>query len=43
MTKQAVRFYWHTMHPNNPDAGQQMDEQFPDGMFRFEKRMNPSF
>ena len=25
--------------PNDPDAGNEMDEQFPDGMFRFEKRM----
>lgn len=25
--------------PNDPDASEQMDEQFPDGMFRFEKRM----
>ena len=37
--------YYNSHHPdpNDPDVGQQMDEQFPDGMFRFEKRMNPSF
>ena len=29
----------HHPDPNDPDAGQQMNEQFPDGMFRFEKRM----
>jgi len=35
-----VEFY-HSHHPdpNDPDVGQQMDDQFPDGMFRFEKRM----
>ena len=35
-----VEFY-HSQHPdpNDPDVGQQMDDQFPDGMFRFEKRM----
>ena len=39
-----VEFYnSHHPDPNDPDVGQQMDEQFPDGMFRFEKRMNPSF
>jgi len=39
-----VEFYnSHHPDPNDPDAGQQMDEQFPDGMFRFEKRMNSSF
>ena len=39
-----VEFY-NSYHPdpNDPDAGQQMDEQFPDGMFRFEKRMDRSF
>lgn len=26
--------------PNDPDAKEELDEQFPDGMFRFEKRMN---
>ena len=25
--------------PNDPDAEREMDEQFPDGMFRFEKRI----
>ena len=25
--------------PNDPDASEQMDENFPEGMFRFEKRM----
>ena len=39
-----VEFYnSHHPDPNDPDAGQQMDEQFPDGMFRFEKRMDRSF
>lgn len=39
-----VEFYnSHHPDPKDPDAGQQMDEQFPDGMFRFEKRMNSSF
>ena len=35
-----VEFY-NSHHPdsNDPDAGQEMDEQFPDGMFRFEKRI----
>ena len=32
-------FNSHHPDPNDPDAAQQMDEQFPDGMFRFEKRM----
>ena len=35
-----VEFYnSHHPDPNDPDVGQQMDEQFPDGRFRFEKRM----
>ena len=35
-----VEFYnSHHPDPNDPDAAEQMDEQFPDGMFRFEKRM----
>ena len=35
-----VEFYnSHHPDPNDPDAGQDMDEQFPEGMFRFEKRM----
>lgn len=39
-----VEFYnSHHPDPNDPDAGQQMDEQFPNGMFRFEKRMDLSF
>ena len=33
-------FNSHHPDPNDPDAA---DDQFPDGMFRFEKRMNPSF
>ena len=33
-------FNSHHPDPNNPEASEQMDEQFPDGMFRFEKRMN---
>ena len=35
-----VEFY-NSRHPdpNDPDAAEQIDEQFPDGMFRFEKRM----
>ena len=35
-----VEFYnSHHPDPNDPDAGKETDEQFPDGMFRFEKRM----
>ena len=35
-----VEFYnSHHPDPNDPDAGQQTDGQFQDGMFRFEKRM----
>lgn len=35
-----VEFYNnHHPDPNDPEAGQQIDEQFPEGMFRFEKRM----
>ena len=35
-----VEFYnSHHPDPNDPDMAEQMDEQFPDGMFRFEKRM----
>ena len=35
-----VEFY-NSYHPdpNDPDAEQEVDEQFPDGMFRFEKRI----
>jgi GNAT superfamily N-acetyltransferase len=32
-------FNSHHPDPNDPDAAEQIDEQFPDGMFRFEKRM----
>jgi len=35
-----VEFYnSHHPDPNDPDATQELDDQFPDGMFRFEKRM----
>ena len=35
-----VEFYnSHHPDPNDPDAEQEVDEQFPDGMFRFEKRI----
>ena len=35
-----VEFYnSHHPDPNDADAAEQIDEQFPDGMFRFEKRM----
>ena len=35
-----VEFYNnHHTDPNDPEMSGQMDEQFPDGMFRFEKRM----
>ena len=35
-----VEFYnSHHPDPNDPDMAEQMDEQFPEGMFRFEKRM----
>ena len=35
-----VEFYnSHHPDPNDPDAAEQIDEQFPDGMFRFVKRM----
>ena len=32
-------FNSHYPDPNDQDAAEQTDEQFPDGMFRFEKRM----
>ena len=32
-------FNSHHPDPNDPDAAEQMDEQFSDGMFRFEKRI----
>ena len=33
--------FFNSRHPdpNDPEAAGQMDEQFPDGMFRFEKRI----
>jgi hypothetical protein len=35
-----VEFYnSHHPDPNDLDAEQEMDEQFPDGLFRFEKRI----
>ena len=35
-----VEFYnSHHPDPNDPDMSEQLDEQFHDGMFRFEKRM----
>lgn len=35
-----VEFYnSHHPDPNDPDMAEQIDEQFPDGMFKFEKRM----
>ncbi|MBR2835166.1 MAG: GNAT family N-acetyltransferase [Coriobacteriales bacterium] len=35
-----VEFYnSHHPDPNDPDMAEQIDDQFPDGMFRFEKRM----
>ena len=35
-----VEFYnSHHPDPNDPDMAEQADEQFPDGMFRFEKRL----
>ena len=38
-----VEFYnSHHPDPNDPDMAGQPDEQFPDGMFRFEKRMRSS-
>ncbi len=37
-----VEFY-NSHHPdsNDPDMGTETDEQFPEGMFRFEKRIKP--
>ena len=32
-------FNSHHPDPNDPDRGVDMDEQFPEGMFRFEKRV----
>ena len=35
-----VEFYnSHHPDPNDPETGKPIDEQFPDGMFRFEKRI----
>ncbi|MBE5872645.1 MAG: GNAT family N-acetyltransferase [Lachnospiraceae bacterium] len=35
-----VEFYnSHHPDPNDPDMAEHMDEQFPEGMFRFEKRL----
>lgn len=35
-----VEFYnSHHPDPNDPDTGDETDEQFPDGMFRFEKKI----
>ena len=34
-------FNAHHPDPNDPDAARELDEQFPDGMFRFEKRIEP--
>lgn len=36
-----VEFYnSHHPDPNDPDVGDELDEQFPEGMFRFEKRIS---
>lgn len=32
-------FNSHHPDPNDPESSQELDDQFPDGMFRFEKRM----
>lgn len=32
-------FNAHHPDPNDPDTARELDEQFPDGMFRFEKRI----
>ena len=34
-------FNSHHPDPKDPDMAEQTEEQFPDGMFRFEKRMEP--
>ena len=35
-----VEFYnSHHPDPNDPEMPEQIDEQFPEGMFRFEKRL----
>ena len=33
-------FNAHHPDPNDPDTARELDEQFPEGMFRFEKRMD---
>ncbi len=39
-----VEFYnSHHPDPNDPDMAEQMDEQFPEGMFRFEKVMKQDY
>ena len=35
-------FNSHHPDPNDPENSETLDEQFPEGMFRFEKRMNRS-
>jgi hypothetical protein len=36
-----VEFYnSHHPDPNDPDMTEETNEQFPEGMFRFEKRMS---
>ena len=32
-------FNSHHPDPDDPEAGKELDDQFPDGMFRFEKKM----
>ena len=38
----VVEFY-NSQHPDpgDPDTGKEMNEQFPEGMFRFEKKIAP--
>ena len=37
-----VEFYnSHHPDPHDPEMSEEMEEQFPDGMFRFEKKMKP--
>ena len=35
--------FFNSRHPdpNDPDVSEQMNDQFPEGMFRFEKVMKP--
>ena len=35
-------FNSHHPDPDDPDSAQELDDQFPEGMFRFEKRMRPA-